>query len=338
MATHLAAQPDQWVCPVPLAGAVALGYPLKPPGPRGGDRVSHLRQLAVPTLVVQGTRDTFGGPDDVRDAVGAQPLLTILPVATGDHSMKVQASAGKPQAEVEREIVAAIAAWMRTTAARPRRIRRADLQVCPEFSQAVRSPGVTTAPGAASSLRPRKISIQSSRTPEGGATQRRGDQMMQSMSSHDGSHRKTAIDVREQLASPLEVLVDHRAGQRGRVDLEDDKVGPAAEVKVGHPRELMRIRAVNEPVGIEGRGHVLTDAGRIDGLSPRRDVEDRLHTFRGSARIQSLAHETRDRSSAASPLSSLDDRHAPASMRHSTAFVTSSKTQSGSPSDERRNR
>jgi predicted alpha/beta-hydrolase family hydrolase len=116
MATHLAAQPDRWVCPVPLAGAIALGYPLKPPGPRGGDRVSHLRQLFVPTLVVQGTRDTFGGPDDVRDAVGAQPLLTILPVATGDHSMKVQASAGKPQGEVEREIIAAIAAWMRTTA------------------------------------------------------------------------------------------------------------------------------------------------------------------------------------------------------------------------------
>jgi predicted alpha/beta-hydrolase family hydrolase len=117
MATHLAAQPDQWVAAVPLAGAVALGYPLKPPGPRGGDRVTHLRQLAVPTLIVQGTRDTFGGPDDVRDAVGVQPLLTILPVATGDHSMKVQASAGKPQADVEREIVAAIAAWMRSTAA-----------------------------------------------------------------------------------------------------------------------------------------------------------------------------------------------------------------------------
>jgi predicted alpha/beta-hydrolase family hydrolase len=116
MATHLAAQPDQWTCTVPLAGAVALGYPLRPPGPRGGDRVSHLRTLAVPTLVVQGTRDTFGGPDDVREAVGEQPLLTVLPVATGDHSLKVQAAAGKPQAEVEREIVAAIAAWMRTHA------------------------------------------------------------------------------------------------------------------------------------------------------------------------------------------------------------------------------
>jgi hypothetical protein len=119
MATHLAAQLDQWTSAVPLAGAVALGYPLKPPGPRGGDRVSHLRQLGVPVLVVQGTRDTFGGPDDVREAVGPQPLLTILPVHTGDHSMKVLASGGRPQAEVEREIVQAIADWMRAHAGLP---------------------------------------------------------------------------------------------------------------------------------------------------------------------------------------------------------------------------
>jgi predicted alpha/beta-hydrolase family hydrolase len=113
IATHLAARPDQWTCPVPLAGSIALGYPLKPPGPRGGDRVSHLRQLIVPTLVVQGTRDTFGSPDDIRDAVGPQPLLRIHPVPTGDHSMKVQASAGRKQADVESEIVQTMAAWMR---------------------------------------------------------------------------------------------------------------------------------------------------------------------------------------------------------------------------------
>ena len=35
------------------------------------------------------------------------------PVPTGDHSMKVQASAGRPQAEVEREIIATMADWMR---------------------------------------------------------------------------------------------------------------------------------------------------------------------------------------------------------------------------------
>ena len=89
-----------------------FGYPLKPPGPRGGDRVSHLCRLAVPTLVVQGTRDTFGGPDDVRAAVGDAPHLTILPVETGDHSLKVLASAGRRQAEVEHDIIAAVHAWM----------------------------------------------------------------------------------------------------------------------------------------------------------------------------------------------------------------------------------
>ncbi|MGD9904046.1 MAG: alpha/beta family hydrolase [Vicinamibacterales bacterium] len=117
MATHLAAHPDHWTCPVRLAGAVALGYPLRPPGPRGGDRVSHLRQLAVPTLVVQGTRDTFGGPEAVREAVGPQPLLTIHPVPTGDHSMKVQAAAGRKQADVETEIIATMAAWVRSHSA-----------------------------------------------------------------------------------------------------------------------------------------------------------------------------------------------------------------------------
>ncbi len=48
MATHLAAQPARWRVAVPLVGAVAFGYPLRPPGPRGGDRVSHLHRLAVP--------------------------------------------------------------------------------------------------------------------------------------------------------------------------------------------------------------------------------------------------------------------------------------------------
>ena len=120
MATHLAAQPGSWT-PRGAAGrrgGAGLSAASRP-GPRGGDRVSHLRQLAVPVLVVQGTRDTFGGPDDVRDAVGPQPLLSIHPVPTGDHSMKVQASAGRPQADVEREIIATMAAWMRAHAGLP---------------------------------------------------------------------------------------------------------------------------------------------------------------------------------------------------------------------------
>ncbi|MBP7778471.1 MAG: alpha/beta fold hydrolase [Acidobacteria bacterium] len=112
MATHVAAQPDEWTSPVPLIAAVAFGYPLRPPGPRGGDRVSHLARLTVPTLIVQGTRDTFGGPGDVRAAVPATSRLHVIGVESGDHSLKVLASGQRPQAEVDNEVSDQVARWI----------------------------------------------------------------------------------------------------------------------------------------------------------------------------------------------------------------------------------
>ncbi len=116
MATHLAAQPEAWRCGVPLAAAVAFGYPLRPPGPRGGDRISHLARLTVPTLIVQGTRDTFGGPDDVRAATADAPRVHVYPVDTGDHSLKVTAASGQRQDAVEAAIADAVRAFARDAA------------------------------------------------------------------------------------------------------------------------------------------------------------------------------------------------------------------------------
>ncbi|MGE0816020.1 MAG: alpha/beta family hydrolase [Vicinamibacterales bacterium] len=114
MATHLAAEPDAWTAAVPLLGAVAYGYPLRPPGGGGSDRVSHLARLAAPVLVVQGTRDPFGGPDDVRRAAAeaGTSRLTVRDVPTGDHSLKVLASAGTRQPAAEAAIADDVAAWI----------------------------------------------------------------------------------------------------------------------------------------------------------------------------------------------------------------------------------
>jgi uncharacterized protein len=119
IATHLAASPDNWPADAPpLAGVVALGYPLNPPGGAGRqDRVSHLFAASVPILIVQGTRDSFGGPKDVGAALGDRaPRITIHEVPTGDHSFNVQKSSGKTQAEADADVLDAISAWL----ARPR--------------------------------------------------------------------------------------------------------------------------------------------------------------------------------------------------------------------------
>ena len=121
IATHVAAQavgPDtaKWPqAPLPN-GVIAFGYPLAPPrSKRTGDRVTHLKQLQIPTLIVQGTRDPFGGPDEIEAAIAdgsRRPPIEILTVEGGDHSFAVLKSSGREQAVVHAEIQDAVAAWI----------------------------------------------------------------------------------------------------------------------------------------------------------------------------------------------------------------------------------
>jgi predicted alpha/beta-hydrolase family hydrolase len=116
IATHLGAAPDKWPQAPRPAGVIAFGYPLAPPrSKRTGDRVTHLKMLTVPTLIVQGTRDPFGGPDEVKEAIAdasPAPPIEILTVEGGDHSFAVLKSSGRDQAMVHAEIQDAVAAWI----------------------------------------------------------------------------------------------------------------------------------------------------------------------------------------------------------------------------------
>ena len=107
IATHLAAAPDLWPDEAPsLAGVVVFGYPLNPPGGasrRSPDRVSHLAKIAVPILIVQGTRDPFGGPDAIGEAM---PNATVHAVAGADHS---------PAAKHDQEVLDSVAAFVSGT-------------------------------------------------------------------------------------------------------------------------------------------------------------------------------------------------------------------------------
>lgn len=66
------------------AGVVAIAFPLSPPGKRNVSRFDELAGSGVPTVVVQGERDTFGRPDEFPPGDH-----TMVPVPNADHGLRV---------------------------------------------------------------------------------------------------------------------------------------------------------------------------------------------------------------------------------------------------------
>lgn len=75
-------------------GLLCLGYPFHPPGQPDRLRTRHLAALATPALVLQGTRDPFGGREDVAGYVLA-PSIRVAWLEDGDHSWKPRVRSGE---------------------------------------------------------------------------------------------------------------------------------------------------------------------------------------------------------------------------------------------------
>jgi hypothetical protein len=105
MATHLGAQHIAGV-----KGIVVFGYPLHPPGKPDQPRVAHLPSIAVPVLIVQGERDTFGTPDELRPVITTMTApVTLHVVAKGDHSLSVR---GQKRDDVLAQVADAAVSWL----------------------------------------------------------------------------------------------------------------------------------------------------------------------------------------------------------------------------------
>jgi predicted alpha/beta-hydrolase family hydrolase len=100
-----------------LLGLVFLGYPLHPPGRPDRLRTAHLSDIEAPMLFVQGSRDAFGTPEELRPIVAPlHPSAEIYVVEGGDHSFRVRKGAGISQDDFYRIIQDHIAAWLRKIA------------------------------------------------------------------------------------------------------------------------------------------------------------------------------------------------------------------------------
>lgn len=69
MATLIASDPEMRAS---CAGVVCFGYPFHPPGKPDRWRTDHFAGLWCPALIIQGTRDPFGKPDEVTERLERQ--------------------------------------------------------------------------------------------------------------------------------------------------------------------------------------------------------------------------------------------------------------------------
>ena len=112
---------------------VCLGYPFHPPGRPDRLRTKHLAALRTPALIVQGTRDPFGSPEEVRE-YKLSTSISLVWIEDGDHSFKPRVQGGRPcgppapQARSDRtearnldEAIGAVAAFLRNLDGDPAR-------------------------------------------------------------------------------------------------------------------------------------------------------------------------------------------------------------------------
>ena len=99
---------------------VCLGYPFHPPGQPAKLRTKHLAELATPTLIAQGTRDPFGGREEVA-GYALSPSIRIAWIEDGDHSFKPRASSGRTERQNLEAAIGLVAGFLSESRAIPTR-------------------------------------------------------------------------------------------------------------------------------------------------------------------------------------------------------------------------
>ena len=102
---------SQLAAEVGAAGFICFGYPFHPPGKPERTRIEHLQEIGCPGLIVQGTRDPFGKPEEVA-AYPLAPALQLHWLDSGEHDFRPLKASGRTQQMLIEEAAGVAAEFM----------------------------------------------------------------------------------------------------------------------------------------------------------------------------------------------------------------------------------
>ena len=73
---------------VNVKGIIFFGFPLHQPGKPSIERAEHLKDVAVPMLFLQGTRDELASYDLVKQVCSSLDLATLISIEGANHAFK----------------------------------------------------------------------------------------------------------------------------------------------------------------------------------------------------------------------------------------------------------
>jgi uncharacterized protein len=95
-----------------VKGLIFFGFPLHPPKRPSTKRADHLKQVSVPMLFLQGTRDELADLSLLRPICGELESQVTLHIIDGaDHSFHVLKRSGKTDAEVLADLARTVKSW-----------------------------------------------------------------------------------------------------------------------------------------------------------------------------------------------------------------------------------
>ena len=98
------------------AAIVCLAFPLHLPGRPEKSRIAELLAPSAPRLVLQGSKDSFGTPQEIRTAIGTAEGIKLVELPGADHSYRIGRSSDFTAADLRVTVVTEVSRFVAAVA------------------------------------------------------------------------------------------------------------------------------------------------------------------------------------------------------------------------------